>query len=212
MSVPFTSDIREFNGPAGKLEARLDAPETKVRASVVFAHPHPQQGGTMHNKVVYRASKSLLKLGCAVLRFNFRGVGRSDGSFDQGRGETNDFSAGLDWMSQRFSNVPLWAAGFSFGAWVALHVGSVDPRVKLLLGIALPIKRDLDVFRESTKPKFLIHGESDDLISLQDTWLLYGQLAEPKELVVIDGADHIFDGKVLEVGDAIEDLLGDYGT
>ena len=106
----------------------------------------------------------------------------------------------------------MWAAGFSFGAWVALHVGSVDPRVKLLLGIALPIKRDLDVFRESTKPKFLIHGESDDLISLQETWLLYGQLAEPKELVVIDGADHIFDGKVLEVGDAIEDLLGDYGT
>ncbi len=164
----------------------------------------------MHNKVVYRTAKALRRLGCAVARFNFRGVGRSEGSFDEGRGETDDFSATLDWMAERYPETPLWTAGFSFGAWIALNVGAADTRVSLLLGIAPPTSRELDAFRQSAKPKFLIHGEGDDVVPVQDIRKLYGQLEEPKDLVVIDAANHLFDGRVSEVGDAIVDLLGDY--
>ena len=106
--------LREIAGPAGRLEALLDEPATRpaaVRAAVVFAHPHPQQGGTMHTKVVYQAAKALSRIGCAVLRFNFRGVGTSAGRFDNGTGEADDFRAGLDFMHERYPGARLWAAG-----------------------------------------------------------------------------------------------------
>lgn len=211
MSRPNDWSVREIPGPAGRLEARFESPDTdRPRAAVVVGHPHPQHGGTMHNKVVHRTAKAFRQLGCAVLRFNFRGVGGSDGSFDEGRGERQDLVAGLDWLTDRYSDVPLWTAGFSFGAWIALTVGAIDPRVRLLLGIAPPTRYELSEFRASTKPKFLIHGESDALVPLPDIWKLYGELEEPKELVVIDAADHLFDGRASEVGDAVVDLLGDY--
>ena len=210
MSPVSTHTIREIAGPLGHLEALLDTPAGEARAAVVVGHPHPQHGGTMHNKVVYRTAKSLREIGCAVLRFNFRGVGGSPGEFDEGQGEADDYRAGLDFMAERYPNTPVWAAGFSFGAWLALTVGARDPRVTLLLGIAPPTHYDLDAFRQSDKPKFLVHGESDELVAIQDIWKLYGELSEPKELVVIDAADHLFNGKVSEVGDAIVDLLGDY--
>ena len=202
---------REIPGPAGVLEAVFEAPTTgSPRAAVVVGHPHPQHGGTMHNKVTYRTAKAFRQLGCAVVRFNFRGVGKSQGSFDEGRGEKQDFIASLNWMAERYPEVPLWTAGFSFGAWIALNVGASDTRVSLLLGIAPPTSHELDAFRRSAKPKFLIHGEDDDVVSIQDIRTLYGELEEPKELVVIDAADHLFDGRVSEVGNAIVDLLGDY--
>ena len=201
-----------IDGPAGNLEALLDEPERPPRAAVVFAHPHPEFGGSMHTKVVYRAAKALRRISCATLRFNFRGVGQSDGSFDRGRGEAGDFRAGLDWAARKYPGTALWAAGFSFGAWVALTVGAEDPQVDLLLGIAPPTDHDFRALRESTKPKFLIHGEADELFSVQDARQFYVELKEPKELVVIDAADHLFDGKVSEVGDTIEDLLGDFDS
>ena len=204
--------VREIPGPAGRLEALLDEPESTPRAAVVFAHPHPQHGGTMHTKVVYRGAKAFKQIGCAVLRFNFRGVGVSDGSWDEGRGEADDYRAGLDFMADRYSRVELWAAGFSFGAWIALTTGVADSRVKVLVGIAPPTRYDLSAVQASAKPKFLIHGERDELIPLKEMWRFYGQMQEPKELVVIDAADHVFDGKVSEVGDAIEDLLGDFAV
>ena len=164
----------------------------------------------MHNKVVYRSAKTLAQIGCATLRFNFRGVGKSEGVYDEGRGEAEDFRAAIDWVTGQYSDIAVWAAGFSFGAWIALTVGATDDRVSLLFGIAPPTHYDLDDLRRSTKPKFLIHGEADELIPLQGMWQLYGELEEPKELVVIDAADHLFNGKVSEVGEAIEDLLGDF--
>ncbi len=198
-------------GPVGPLEALIDAPAGPPRAGVVLAHPHPLYGGTMHTKVVFRAAKALARIGCEVLRFNLRGVGRSRGTFDGGRGEMDDFRAALDAMAARHPGLPLWAAGISFGAWVALEVGAQDDRVALLLGIAPPVDRyEFSAVRAATKPKFLIHGEADDLVPVQSVWRFYGALAEPKELVVIDAADHVFDGKVSEVADAIEDLLADY--
>ena len=209
--------LREIQGPAGRLEALLELPvlaaEQPIRAAVVFGHPLPIEGGTMHTKVVYRATKALAQIGCAVLRFNFRGVGGSDGTWDEGPGELADFRAALDAMAVRFPDTELWAAGFSFGSYVALTVGATDGRVQVLIGIAPPLDRyNFDVVARSTKPKFFIQGERDELCPLKRIYEFYARLPEPKELVVIDGANHLFDGKVLEVGDAIEDLLADYKT
>lgn len=211
--------VTDLTGPAGPLEALLDAPErldsaAAPRAAVVFAHPHPQFGGTMHTKVVYQGAKGLARIGCAVVRFNFRGVGRSGGVFDQGEGEKEDFKAALDYMSSRYPRSPLWAAGFSFGAWVALEVGALDDRVSALIGIAPPVatsisgqKYTFDNTLRSTKPKFFVQGEADEVCPIQGMWGFYGKLEEPKELVVIDGADHLFEGKAQEVGEALQDLL-----
>ena len=216
--------ITDLAGPAGPLEALLDEPAVQgqgatkpVKAAVVFAHPHPQFGGTLHTKVVYRGAKGLVQIGCAVLRFNFRGVGGSAGEFDQGEGEKEDFKAALDYMAQRYPGLPLWAAGFSFGAWVALEVGATDNRVSVLIGIAPPVATSLsgqaytfDRTIASTKPKFFVQGEADEVCPIEGMWAFYGKLEEPKDLVVIDGADHLFEGRAEEVGDALQDLLADF--
>jgi alpha/beta superfamily hydrolase len=165
----------------------------------------------MHTKTVYQSTKALARIGCAVLRFNFRGTGRSESVFDGGPGEMADFRAGLDFMHGRYPDAAMWAAGMSFGAWIALSSGAEDPRVRLLLGIAMPVsKYDFNAVATSTKPKCFIHGERDEVCPLKDMREFYARAAEPKELVVIDAADHLFDGKVSEVADAVEDLLGDW--
>ena len=205
--------IHDLTGPAGKLEALLDVPEGSPRAAVVFAHPLPTHGGTMHTKAVFQGTKGLARAGCTVMRFNFRGVGRSDGAFDGGEGEKGDFTAALDFMAARYPGIPLWAAGFSFGSWVALETGAVDPRVTVLIGIAPPVTKsgyDFSNTKQSTKAKFFVQGEADDICPLEDMWAFYGGLPEPKELVVIDAADHLFDGHTTEVGEALEDLLKDF--
>jgi alpha/beta superfamily hydrolase len=184
---------------------------------VIFAHPHPQYGGTMHTKAVYQGAKGLARIGCAVLRFNFRGVGRSAGEFDRGPGELRDFVAALDYMAAKFPGARLWAAGFSFGAWVALEAGATDDRVSALVGIAPPVATSISGMAydfpntlASDKPKFFVQGEADEVCPLEAMWQFYGRLEEPKELVVIDGADHLFEGKATEVGEALEDLLADF--
>jgi alpha/beta superfamily hydrolase len=219
--------LREIPGPAGRLEALLDepvrgrgvgpdgliatGPPSGTRAAVVFGHPHPQHGGTMHTKVVYQSAKALSRIGCAVLRFNFRGAGTSEGAFDNGRGEMDDFRAALDFLHERHPDAPLWTGGMSFGSWIALTVGAADPRVTTLIGVSVPVDRyDFSSVLNSTKPKFFIHGERDEITPLKAVRELYAHAADPKELAVIDGADHLFDGKVGEVADALEDLLGDW--
>jgi alpha/beta superfamily hydrolase len=205
--------LREIAGPAGSLEALLDMPEGEPRAVAVFGHPHPLHGGTMHTKALYQAAKAMPRIGVAALRFNFRGVGRSAGVFDAGLGEKDDFRAALEFVSGRFPDLPIWAAGMSFGSWVGMTTGAEDPRVSLLLGIAPPVDRyDFDSLTTSTLPKFIIHGESDELISIKEIRKFYAQLPEPKELVTIEDADHLFDGKTLLVGEAVEDLLADFNT
>ena len=154
-----------------------------------------------------------MRSGCVVLRFNFRGVGASEGSSTGGPGEKEDFRAALDYMSARFPDLHLWSAGFSFGAWIALETGAVDERVTVLFGLAPPVTRegyDFSNTKQSTKPKFFIQGEADDICPLQDMWKFYGGLPEPKDLVIIDAADHLFDGYTSQVGEAIEDLVKDF--
>jgi alpha/beta superfamily hydrolase len=165
----------------------------------------------MHTKAVYQGAKGLVRIGCAVLRFNFRGVGRSAGAFDEGRGEREDFRAAMDYMAERYHGIRLWTAGFSFGSWIALETGAADDRVSVLIGIAPPVsKYDFSNTRRSTKPKFFVQGEADEVCPIQEMWRFYGEVPEPKELVVIDGADHLFDGHTTEVGEALEDLLADF--
>lgn len=203
----------DIRGPSGRLEAIVAEPDGAPRAAVAFAHPHPLHGGTMHTKVVYRAAKALTAVGCTVLRFNFRGVGRSEGSFDDGAGERADFGAALDYLAGLHPGLDLWAGGFSFGAGVALTVGAQDARVSTLVGVGLPADRhDYDVVVRAAKPTFLIHGEEDETCPLASVRLLYARLQEPKELVVIEGADHLFEGKTREAGEAIEDLLQDFSS
>jgi alpha/beta superfamily hydrolase len=204
--------VREIPGVLGPLEALLDLPDGAPRAAVVFAHPLPTAGGTMHTKACYQGTKGLTRIGCAVLRFNFRGVGRSGGTWDEGDGEKDDFRAALDFMAQRYPDLQLWAAGFSYGSFIAWSVGVEDPRVCALLGVAPPASKWQvpDAIYTSRKPKFIVHGEEDELISLKSAREFYSRLQEPKELVVIDRATHLFEGQAAEIGDALEELLADF--
>jgi alpha/beta superfamily hydrolase len=209
-------DIRitpvEIPGPAGPLEGVINAKvEGSPRAVAVLAHPLPTAGGTMHTKAVFHAAKALARVDVPVLRFNFRGVGRSAGSFSGGPGEQDDFRAAVEFMAARYPDARVWAAGMSFGSWIAMSTGARTPQITALIGIAATVTRyDYSPVVSARKPTFLIHGERDELIPLKEVRKFYARLSEPKELVVIDAADHLFDGKASEVGDAIEDLLQDF--
>jgi uncharacterized protein len=217
---------RDLAGPVGRLEALLEEPVASgtighdgrvstgsaggVRAAVVLGHPHTEFGGTMHTKVVYQAAKALARVGCAVLRFNFRGAGASEGSFTNGPGEKDDFRAALDYMNGHYPGIHLWAAGMSFGSFVAMNVGAEDPRVTTLIGISPALKYDFEAVASSHKAKFFIQGEFDELCPLKDMKAFYARAEEPKELAVIDAADHLFEGKAIHVAETIEDWFADY--
>ena len=203
--------VRRIPGPAGPLETLIDLPVGPPRAAVVFAHPLPTEGGTMHTKVVYQSAKALARIGCVVLRFNFRGVGLSAGAWDNGRGELDDYRAAVAFMAAAYPGLEMWAAGFSFGSYIATTVGAGEERVSALIAIAPPVHRyEFASVKMSPKPKFIIHGEHDELISLKQVRHFYAQLREPKELVEIDRANHLFDGQTGEVGDALVELLEDF--
>jgi alpha/beta superfamily hydrolase len=203
--------LREIAGPSGRLEALVERPalaEGALRAAVVFAHPHPLHGGTMHTKAVYRATKALAREGCVVLRFNFRGVGRSDGIFDNAVGELEDFRAGLDFMASAYPGADLWAAGFSFVAYIALTAGARDERVSTLIGIAPALQMyDFSEVRASAKPKYFVQGERDELCPLARMQAFLAELEGPKQLVVVPGANHLFNGQVEDLGEAVRHMI-----
>jgi alpha/beta superfamily hydrolase len=200
--------VRHLDGPAGRLEARIDEPDTPPRAVAVIAPPHPEMGGTLHDRVVYHATQGLLRVGCAVVRFTFRGAGSSEGSFTGGPGEREDFAAAIAAAAARYPGLPIWAVGYSFGSWIAVDVGATDPRITTLVAIAPPIEGyDFAAATTAGKPVFLVHGEFDHYTSTKAMQKFYGTLAEPRELVIVDSADHLFDGHVSEIADTIADLL-----
>ncbi|MFZ0786347.1 MAG: alpha/beta fold hydrolase [Candidatus Acidiferrales bacterium] len=196
-------------GPAGRLEAMLWTSSADDPAfAAVVCHPHPLFGGTMHNKVVYQAAKALHERGAPVLRFNFRGTGQSEGEHDKGRGEQDDVRAALDYLATEFPGKPIVLAGFSFGSWVGLRVGCDDARVDKLIGLGLPVdKTDMSFLRACAKPKLLIQGGNDQFGARANIEALYATLPEPKRLVIVDGVDHFFTGRLDQIGLAINGWL-----
>src|SRR6185436_6659896 len=151
----------DMAGPAGRLEAILMSPETEPIATAVVCHAHPRQGGMMHFKVVFRAAKALQEQGLAALRFNFRGVGRSEGTYDEGRGEQDDVRAALSELQRRYPRQPIVLGGFSFGSVMALRVGGTDARARALfvLGVPLSVVTDTSVLVAAGKPRLFVQGE-----------------------------------------------------
>jgi alpha/beta superfamily hydrolase len=199
-----------LEGPAGRLEALLwTSAHLHPASAALVCHPHPLFGGTMHNKVVYQVAKSLHQAGLPVLRFNFRGVGLSEGAHDSGLGERGDAKAAIDFLATEFPDTPLLVAGFSFGSDVALRVGCPDPRVQRLIGLGLPLNRlDMEFLRECRRPKLFLQGGADEFGPRQKMEALYAELPEPKRILFVEGADHFFTGRLDEVGAEIADWLG----
>jgi alpha/beta superfamily hydrolase len=193
----------------GRIEALLEwDPETRPALASLVCHPHPLYGGTFHNKVVFRAAKAALQAGVPTLRFNFRGVGKSQGEFAEGRGEGEDVRATLDFLASRFPATPICLMGFSFGAWVGLAVGAADPRVRALVGLGVPVgTSDVGYLRGISKPKLIVQGTEDVFAPREQAEAFFASLAEPKRLHWVQGADHFFTGKLDEVRKAVRCFL-----
>jgi uncharacterized protein len=203
-----------LEGPAGRLEALLNAGTHSATQAAVVCHPHPLFGGTLHNKVVFHTMKALNSFGFPVLRFNFRGTGLSHGEHDQGNGEVEDVRTALDWLDNEF-HLPLIFAGFSFGAAVGLRAASSDARVKALIGVGTPVAPvaaeteaartyTFDFLRDCVKPKLFVSGARDQFGPRAKLEELVASISEPRKLVVIEGADHFFEGRLRELREAIE--------
>jgi len=193
------------------LEAILWSPSAgSPPIAAVVCHPHPLFGGTMHNKVVYQAAKSLDALGLPVLRFNFRGTGMSEGKHDRGEGERGDVRVALDFLASEFPNIPLLVAGFSFGCWVGLRVGCEDERVTSLIGLGAPVNNaDFSYLARCGKPKLFVHGSNDiygDPVKLNN---LVASLPGENKIVVVEDADHFFVGKLDQVDAAIANWMNE---
>jgi len=208
--------IKSFflQGPAGRLEALLNEGSPGATYAALVCHPHPLYGGTMHNKVVYHATKTLHSFGFPVLRFNFRGAGLSEGEHDQGRGEVEDVRAALDWLNPEF-HLPILFCGFSFGAATGLPVACSDDRVVGIISLGTPVAVEDRVYtyeflKYCVKPLLFVSG-SRDQYSPQENLIRLVQLAsEPKELIVVDGADHFFEGRLHEMQEALRSWTARY--
>lgn len=201
-------DSRSFflDGPVGRLESVLWSPlrAAPVTLAALVCHPHPLFGGTLHNKVVYNAAKTLDSLGVPVLRFNFRGAGLSAGTHDKGLGERGDVQAALDFLASEFPDVPLLLAGFSFGSWVGLRVGCADARVTELIGLGIPVNSsDFSYLWECAKPKLFVHGANDQFGAREKVEEMVPQFAGENRLVMVEAADHFFAGRLDELDAAI---------
>ena len=210
------SSIRSLflDGPAGRLEALLNAGTDNATHAALVCHPHPLFGGTLHNKVVFHTMKALNSFGFPVLRFNFRGAGLSQGAHDQGNGEVDDVRTALDWLDAEY-HLPLLFAGFSFGAAVGLRAACSDARVRAAIGVGTPVVPvaeateeprvyALEFLKDCAKPKLFVSGGRDQFGPRAKLEALVASLPEPKKLVVIEGADHFFEGRLRELREAIE--------
>ena len=203
-----------ISGPSGRLEAILTEPKKCPREwAVVLCHPHPQFGGTMNTKGIFRSARALQSLGMATLQFNFRGVGQSAGKYDDGRGEKEDVRAAIVFLEQRYPGAHLAVLGFSFGAWVGFEVAASDERIVQLIGLGVPLKiSPFSFLAPCEKPKLIIQGSRDEFgpRAVVEEW--FGTLAEPKELVLIEGSTHLFEHWIAELQQALVRYFGErYG-
>jgi len=200
----------EITGPAGRIEGLLQEREGVEPALVALVcHPHPLYGGTLHNKVTHRVAATLHARGAVVLRFNFRGVGKSEGVHDRGRGELHDSLALLDWLRRRHPGARPWVAGFSFGSWVASRVAAAEAVVERLILVAPPVHtQTFEEMRTCPVPKLVIQGTADTVCKPENLERVYPSWAEPKRLEWVEGASHFFDRRLAELAAAIERGLG----
>lgn len=212
----------DIPAPHGLLEGLMRRPQAATDTdgsdapsmAALICHPHPQGGGTMHNKVVFRVAQALGDAGMPTLRFNYRGVGRSSGTYAEGLGEADDVRTALDYLAGRYPGMPLCLAGFSFGAWIGLPVGCADPRVAQLVGVGVPVSLlRVDALAECAMPKLIVQGERDEYGPVAALRPWYAALPEPKRLAVIPGADHFFTRQQTELYEAVVAYFrGDGGT
>lgn len=197
--------------PHGELEALYRPNNLQAERVALVLHPHPQFGGTMHNKVVARTSKALQEAGIEPLRVNFRGVGYSTGVYDEGRGETDDARTALEYLlAQQPQAREVLIAGFSFGSAVGMRLGCADARVHKLIAIGAPARlHDRELLLSCTKPKLFIHGERDEIAPLTPLVELLEQIPASSlhQLVTIAGAGHFFDDQLPQLMQAVKDFV-----
>ncbi len=195
----------------GQLEAMVKEPrEQPAKGVALVLHPHPLGGGTMHNKVVFRAAAALNGAGLLTLRINFRGVGQSTGTHDFGNGELEDARTGLSYLAQHYPEQPITVCGFSFGARMGMEVGLDDERVKLLISIGTPVdKYDFGFLEQCRKPLLLVHGERDEFGNVDELRKLVDKVGQqcPVKLVVVPKADHFFEGSLDQLKQAISEWI-----
>jgi alpha/beta superfamily hydrolase len=216
-AAPFASHIRtvdDIYGPAGRLEALLNTGRDDAPYSALVCHPHPAGGGTMHNKVVYHAMKAFTSFGIPVLRFNFRGVGLSEGEHDDGHGEQHDARAALSWLEHAFHKRPILFAGFSFGSAVGLKACCGDVRVHGTIALGLPVRAEgrdytYGFLPKCITPKLFISGDSDIYGPRKAVEEVVAHAPEPKRLVWIEGADHFFQGTPKSPGPKLDRMAGE---
>ncbi len=191
-------------GAAGRLEALLEEPEDGApREAALVCHPHPQHGGTMHNKVVYRMARGLRRSGHVVLRFNYRGVNLSEGSYAHGEGELDDARVALDLLRSRYPALPLTLAGFSFGSRIVLRL-ACEPGARRVIAVGFPtVYKDRTFLEKCTAPRIFIQSTHDQFGSVEELQPLVEALPEPKELLLIDAQDHFFAGALDQLEETV---------
>jgi len=201
-----------LQGPAGKLESILDVPgDAEILGAAIVCHPHPQHGGTMHNKVAHTLARAFVRSGFEALRFNFRGTEASDGQYDDGIGELDDALVALDWMRERRPAGPLWLAGFSFGAAIAIRA-AVKVEVSGLVSVAPAVSRFADDMADQPKcPWMVVQGDEDELVDIEETLAWLNALEAGPELLVLAGAEHFFHGRLNDVREAVMDFIARNG-
>ncbi len=183
-------------------------PEPTPSIGVVLCHPHPLYGGDMYNNVVTALASAYQLAGMSTLRFNFRGVGQSGGSHGEGKAELDDVTAAIDYLLSRQAVSRVVVAGYSFGSMVGLQTGAVDARVQALIGVALPVgMRDASFLHTAHKPTLLISGDRDNFAPVPKLEALIDQLPDPKQLIVLPGADHFFMGQEADAAQAAVDFV-----
>jgi alpha/beta superfamily hydrolase len=190
------------------LEGILKLPATKISGAALLCHPHPLYQGSMHSPVIFRAARAFHSKGYATLRFNFRGVGRSAGRHDGGRGERDDVLAALQALVERVPQAPVTLLGYSFGSRVGLEVGAGDARVARLIGIGVPLTLGpMDFLKKIEKPLLVIQGDRDEFGALPALQRLIEEIGPGSRLLVIPGADHFFKGKLDELEESLAAAL-----
>jgi len=194
-----------IDGPAGRLEALLEEPEDQIpNHAVLICHPHPQHGGTMHNKVVYRIARGLRRTGAVVLRFNYRGVNLSAGQYDNGVGEVEDARAALALLRSRYPDLPFSLAGFSFGSRIVLKLGCQTADVSRLIAVGFPANlSDSHSLGQCPVPKVFIVSTHDQFCAMPAMETYFAALPDPKELIWVDATDHFFTDALDQFEDAV---------